>query len=222
MMSKVLIFDIESTNLAANFGYIICISYKWLGENKVHTISISESSTFKDDPTNDRELVQRFKKIYEQADMVVAHYGQRFDKTFINTRLMIHNLGSLPRTKLFDTWRIAKDHLRLNSNRLASLISALNIRYKKTELNGSTWIKAMSGDKKSIIYVIEHCIKDVLALEQVYLKLSPLVRENIHSMFHKCNKKYLQKYGIRVCDKKVYQRYLCKKCGGWIKGEVIK
>lgn len=221
-MSKILIFDIESTNLAANFGYIICICYKWLGEEKIHTISIDSFPGFKADPTNDKEVVKTFKKVFEEADMVVAHYGQKFDKTFVNTRLLVHGLGSLPRTKLFDTWRVAKDHLRLNSNRLATLISALNIKYQKTELSGPIWIKAMAGHRPSIKYVIEHCVYDVLALEQVYLKISPLVLENTNPMFHKCDSKFWRSNGNRVCDRKAFRRMWCMKCGGWWKGEVLK
>lgn len=222
MNSRVLIFDIESSNLAANFGYVLCISYKWLGERVVHTIAIDQFDRFRTDPTNDKDVVKEFKKIYEQADLVVAHYGAKFDRTFINTRLLVHGLTGLPRTKLFDTWRIAKDHLRLNSNRLATLISALGIRYKKTELDGPIWIKAMAGNRSALRYVVEHCVMDVLALEQVYIKLSPLVLEQTNPMFHACDKKFLVKYGTRICDKKLYQRYWCKKCGGWIKGEIIK
>jgi len=73
---KILIFDIESTNLAANFGYILCVSYKWADKKEVHTIRIDRFPLFKKDPTNDREVVKAFGEVFNEADRVVAHYGK--------------------------------------------------------------------------------------------------------------------------------------------------
>lgn len=219
---KVLIFDIESTNLAANFGYIICISYKWLGHPKVHTIRIDQFKRFKKDPTNDIEVVKAFEKVFNEADRVVAHYGKKFDKTFVNTRRLVHNLSVLPNTKLIDTWRIAKDHLRLNSNRLETIISALGIKTQKTKLSGPIWIKAMAGDKQAINYVVTHCIADVKALEEVFIKLRPFISDMEHPSLHKCDSKYMHSNGYRVADKQKYRRLFCLNCKGWFKGEVIK
>lgn len=219
---RVLLFDIESTNLAANFGYILCISYKWLGESSVHTIRIDKFKRFQNDPTNDVEVVKAFEDVFNQADRVVAHYGKKFDKTFINTRRLIHGLLVLPNTKLIDTWRIAKDHMRLNSNRLATLINALGVKTQKTALSGPVWIKAMAGDKKAIDYVVHHCIADVKALEEVFLKIRPLISETEHPGLHKCAPKYLRSNGYRTADKQTYKRLYCVKCSGWFKGELVK
>lgn len=217
---KILIFDIESTNLAANFGYILCISYKWLGSNKVHTIRIDQFKRFKTDPTNDVDVVKAFGEVFLEAHRVVAHYGKKFDKTFINTRRLVHGLPLLPNTKLIDTWRIAKDHLRLNSNRLATLIAALGIKTQKTALSGPIWIKAMAGDRKAIAYVVKHCVADVNALEEVFIKLRPLITETENPVFHKCDPKHLRLKDYRVADKKTFARMFCLKCSGWFKGPV--
>lgn len=219
---KTLVFDIEATNLAANFGVILCISYKWLDEKTVHTIRIDQFKRFKTDPTNDIDVVRKFETVFNSADRVVAHYGKKFDKTFINTRRLIHGLPVLPNTKLIDTWRIAKDHLRLNSNRLETLISALGVKTQKTPLSGPVWVKAMAGDRKAISYVVEHCIADVKALEEVFLKLRPFITETENPTLHKCNPKYMLSNGHRVADKKLYKRLFCTKCSGWFRGEVVK
>lgn len=218
---KILIFDIEATNLAANFGVILCISYKWFGDKTVHTIRIDQFPRFKSDPTNDVEVVREFEKVFNEADRVVAHYGKKFDKTFINTRRIIHGLPILPNTKLIDTWRIAKDHLRLNSNRLETLISALGVKTKKTPLSGPIWVKAMAGDKTAISYVVKHCIADVNALEEVFVKIKPFISETENKLFHKCPLKYLRSNGQRVADKTVYKRLFCLKCKSWFRGEVL-
>lgn len=218
---KILVWDIESSNLAANYGFIICISYKWHGESGVKTISVADFPSFKTDPTNDFYVVREFSKVYNEADVTVAHYGQKFDLPMVNTKLIMHGLPTLSPKILRDTWRISKDKLRLNSNRLETLISALNLKYKKTPLSGPIWVKAMSGDHKAIKYVEQHCIADVNALDEAYKKLVPLVSETAPAALHTCDPKLMVSNGSRVCAKKVYTRLFCKGCGGWFKGETV-
>lgn len=218
---KTLIFDIESTNLNANFGVILCISYKWAGTKKVHTISITDFPEFKNDPTNDKRVVAEFLKVYKEADAVVAHYGEKFDRPMIQTKLLMHSRSIMPNTRLIDTWRIAKTKLKLNSNRLDTLISALDIPHKKTPLSGPTWVRAMAGDRKAIKYVVEHCEADVRALDAVYEKLAPLMTETLPK-FHGCKNPDYRHNGLRTCNNKVYERLMCVSCGGWFKGKVQK
>lgn len=50
---------------------IICISYKWEGQKKVHTFSWNDGC--------DKELVQKFIEIAETADEIVGHNSDNFD-----------------------------------------------------------------------------------------------------------------------------------------------
>lgn len=220
MNPKILVFDIESSNLNANFGVILCISYKWFGTDKVHTIAITDFPSFKKDPTNDKPVVEAFQKVFEEADYVVAHFGEKFDVPMIQTKLLMHSGKLLPNTKLIDTWRISKTKLKLNSNRLETLISALGVKHKKTPLSGPTWVKAMAGNREAIRYVVEHCIADVKALEGVFQKLLPLIAELLPKS-HLCDPKHSVRHGYRVAAKKTFMRMFCKKCGAWWKGAVI-
>lgn len=221
MINKVLFFDIESTNLSANFGTILCISYKWNFEKEVHTISITDFPEFQKDPTNDKQVVKEFKKVYEEADFTVAHFGARFDIPMINTKLIMHHLSPLPNTRLIDTWWIAKHKLKLNSNRLETLIAALGLKHKKTPLSGPIWIRATAGHRASIEYITTHCESDVKALEEAYNKLIVLMGETMPKT-HTCDKKYLRSQGYRVCNSSTYKRLYCVKCGSWLKGSVVK
>ena len=54
-MSGIILFDIETTNLKANFGHILCFGYKELGSKRTKVLSISDyPSAFKKDPTRCR------------------------------------------------------------------------------------------------------------------------------------------------------------------------
>jgi len=225
--ARILFFDIEASNLAANFGYILCIGYKWNDEKSYHSLSIVDSKTFKKDPTNDLEVLEKFRKVWEQADIVVAHYGKKFDVTFINTRLILHGADILPVTPLIDTWAICKYKLRLNSNRLDTLLTALKSPFKKTPLDGPTWVKAAAGNKEAIKYVVDHCRQDVLALEFCYNKIRALMTDHpvVSDRPDSCNVcagVSFRSLGVRRTATRVYRRFICTTCRTTIKGERIK
>lgn len=223
MKPRIICWDLETTNLKGNFGYILCGAWKVLGEKKIHCSSIVNSPTFKTDPTNDKFICKEILASLEEADMWVAHFGKWFDRPMLNTRLVGHGLTPLPPIPLIDTWRIAKDNLKLNSNKLATIAAWLNLE-EKTPLSGPIWIKAMAGHKPSIKYVEKHCRQDVLVLEEVYKKIRPLMTNhpNVSLITEKTKscpicgvQGKLQKRGFTVCRTLKYQRVQCTSCGGW-------
>lgn len=221
---RTLIWDIETSNLSANYGFILCIGYKWLGEKKPKIISIKDFPLYKRDPTNDREVVKAFAKVFAEAEIHVAHYGKYFDYPYVNTRLLYHGLNPLPPTRLEDTWWIARKQLKLNSNRLATLTEFFDLT-RKTPVSGPHWIKAMAGNPKSLRYVEKHCIYDIDALEEAYnilKQFKPVFPVKTDGTFcphchakDKGKAKVLQKRGQALASQKRYQRYQCKKCGLW-------
>lgn len=217
LQPRVLLVDIEATNLKADFGFIICLSYKWSGEKKVHNISIRNNPKFKKDRTNDSYIIDQFRKIAEQADIVVTHYGSIFDYPYLQTRALMNGQPLLPQIPYIDTWRIARKKMALGSNRLASLARALGVE-EKTPLSGPIWVKAMSGDEKSISYIEKHCDQDVIVLEQVYEKIKGL-RSDIPRLSHTgcptCGSFNTVSRGKVRTVKANKQQYSCKNCGHW-------
>ncbi len=219
--ARILLFDIESTNLRADFGYILCISWKHLGEKKIHTAAITSSPHYNTDPTDDSWILQKFAKVFNEADIAVAHYGIKFDRRFINTRLLYHHLPPLPQVAFVDTWRIAKDNLAMSSNRLASIVGFFGLP-EKTPVKGGVWLKAMCGHRQSVKYIVDHCEADIIALEAAYLKLRPLMHNhpNVNLVSGKemccpkCGSMHLMKNGFRIARSRVMQKYSCYSCGG--------
>lgn len=227
MKTKTLIFDIEASNLSANFGYCLAIGYKWLDDSKTHVLSITDSKSFKKDPTNDLELLEKFRKIWEEADVVVAHYGKKFDVPYLNTRLLIHGKTRLPETPLVDTWATARYQLKLNSNRLDTLIAAVGCPVTKTHLSGPIWVKASAGDKNSIKYVVDHCKADVQALEYCYKKIKGLIVSHPTvadrpNQCTTCQGETFRSLGVRRTATRVYRRFICTRCGKSRQGEKLQ
>jgi uncharacterized protein YprB with RNaseH-like and TPR domain/predicted RNA-binding Zn-ribbon protein involved in translation (DUF1610 family) len=216
---RVMMLDIEATNLKADFGYLLCVAWKFLGEKKIHVVSIADGPTFANDPTDDAWVVKEVTKAVEDVDTVVFHYGSRFDYPYLQSRALFHNLPLLPRIPYVDTWRLARNNLALGSNRLASLARLVGAE-EKTPLDGRTWVRAMAGHKPSIKYVVDHCKQDVLVLEQVYTKIRGLgASSGLANMAWKsgdcptCGHTTPTRYGWKRFLGGWRQRYMCSNCG---------
>ncbi len=178
---RILVYDIEATNLVGDFGQVICVGYKWYGDaRKTPTIlRIDDYPSFKKDRTDDSEVCKAFFDLAATADMCITWYGKVYDHRFLQTRLVYagHN-ERLDAGAHLDLYYTARFKLKLSSNRLASVQRFLGLADAKTELNCQQWAWARAGYKKGIDYVVDHCKKDVLVTEQAYERLRPLVSQH--------------------------------------------
>lgn len=221
------LWDLECTNLNADFGYILCAGIKELGKKTVTTLSIADFPTYKKNPTDDKLLVKAIRDRLAQSGAWITWYGQRFDQPFLNSRLTYHRLTPLPPVPHIDGWRIAREKLKLHSNRLASVSSFLEIE-EKTPLNGPIWIKASAGDPAALKYVVKHCKQDVLVLEQAFEQIRQLatsgpnlalIQGKASTGCPRCGHAVLQRRGYRITAVCKYQRYQCSGCGAWTHGK---
>lgn len=222
---RVLLFDIEATNLSADFGFVLAIAWKWHGEAFVRKLSIVDSPTFDKDPTNDKWLIEQFGKVLEQADVAVFHYGMYFDAPYLQTRALYHGMKPLNIPPMIDTWRICRKRLKLHSNRLASIAALLGVE-EKTPLDGPTWVRAMAANKKAIKYVVDHCIQDVVVLDQVYTRIRALGWDTPNMApdggCPTCGSRDLQARGQVKTLKAQKQRFSCNNCGHWFSRALTK
>lgn len=200
---------------------IICIAYKWLGEKKTHIISIGDDvKRFQKDPFDDTYVIKEFQKVIEEADLAIAHNGDKFDMKFYNSRLLKHGLSPLM-IKTYDTLKAAKYYFSLHSNRLGDIAKYLEVD-KKSKSELSWWDDILfKSDRKALTSMEKYCIQDVNVLEQVYKKILPFVQGN-HPTFGikadgskcpRCESQKTQKWGIYHAISNSYQKHKCKDCG---------
>ena len=151
---------------------------------------------------------------------MVTHFGSVFDRRFIQGRLLIHNLPPIPMTKMRDTCMIARSVANYSSNRLKHLAKILNLPHQKLDNNWpEAWFKVMQGDVKHLRALAHYCEGDVLALEDLYMRLRPF--DNAHpritdnrSVCPACGGQVEYRGFAFVTDLK-YRRYVCQKCRRW-------
>lgn len=221
---RLLFFDIETSNLNADLSPILVFGYKWSDEAKPHVLSIWDKDLVEGGlfSRSDRKLCKKLVEIFAQADLLVAHYGQRFDRCFINSRLLYHGLPPIDKElALSDTWRLMKDNVKLTSNRLKAGAQFFNTRHQKLDNGGwQTYMDSILGNEKCRKNLIKYCAGDVLATEELYNRLRPFDTKVNHAlgststkMCPACGSEKTKSHGTRRTRTKEYQRRICLSCG---------
>lgn len=239
MGGKVLIYDIETApNLGFIWGkyeqnvieydrewYILCFAYKWLGERTVHAVGLPDFKTYKKDPEDDRELVAALYKLFDEADVVIAHNGDSFDQKKAHARFVYHNMTPPSPYKQIDTKKVAKRYFNFNSNKLDDLGEHLKLGRKVDTGGFALWKGCMNGDKKAWNKMLKYNKQDVALLEKVYLRMRPWIQnhpslalmDNRPEACPRCKSTRIVKEGSRTYRKTgTVQRYRCQGCGGWL------
>jgi len=228
-MQKILIWDLETAgvnSLNADLSTIVCFGYKWLGEKKAHVLTVDEFPDWFNPKKgiSDKGLLEAALQIMEEADVLVAHYGDRFDKPFLAGRCLINGLTPPPPAKQRDTWYIAYKTFKFSSNRLVHLADILGCHEKKYHKDCPSewpgwWLRALAGDKEAIHDMAKYCAQDVQTLEQVYLRLQPY--DTAHPRVVKDRAKCstcgggVEYRGHVVTLHNRYRRFHCLDCGKW-------
>lgn len=151
---------------------IICISYKWQGEDKVHSLKWTRKQ-------DDSKLIERFIKVLGQADEIVAHNGDRFDIKQLRTRAIQENLLMFPTYRTFDTLKKLRKYLALPSNKLDYVGKFFGVGRKMDHDGFPLWIDVVEGNsQKRLDEMVKYCERDVILLEDVFYVLAPYVDHN--------------------------------------------
>lgn len=157
----------NQSNIAEEGGWMICAGYKFLGSPDVNMLFNTDDIKAKTDEFITCELFD----LYERSDAVLAHNSQGFDHPVIQTRALIHGLGSLPSVKVLDTLKIARKLLRLPDNKLDTVAGYFGLGSKLGHEGIKLWIDTMDGCPTALFNMIEYCKHDVELLDMVYNRI---------------------------------------------------
>lgn len=178
---KVLVFDLETSDLSANRGFIICASAKWVGQRRIHKWMIGDTPGYGETPRSyydDSAIVSALVALCNSAEAVVAHYGRKFDVPYLNTRAVASGLRPTAPLTVIDPWDTARKELRLARNDLGSVAAVLNCTAEKYHLPWKDWHHAKFGDMQAQRKLLRYCVNDIYTLEEAYLKLRPMIRNH--------------------------------------------
>lgn len=241
----ILTIDIESSPLEAyvwglweqNVGLdfiktewtILSYAAKWLGEKKIHYGDTGGRGARK--TRDDKKLVGEIRALLDDADIVVAQNGKRFDVRKINARLIEHGYKPPAPFRVVDTLIVAKKHFAFTSQKLAwtskHLTDSPKSEHKKFP-GFELWTECLKDNPEAWAEMRKYNRQDVVSTEKVYLRLLPWIdnhpnigayQPSVDPVCPKCGSDNLQKMGTRVLQQGRYPRYQCQNCGGWSRGK---
>lgn len=221
---KILYYDIETSDLKADWGELLMIGYKWAGDKDARVKTICDFPGWENRSVDlrDKPLVEFFRSLIEQADVIVGHYSTRFDLRFINTRALIHGLNPMPVVPHVDTWKAARNNLAIGGNGMANIADTLRCDEQKGKVDKRTWRKARAHEKPAINKIAAYCKQDVRTQEAITKKLLPFCKEmpNMQLLMPseericpRCGSTHVHLHGQRISKSVIYDRYYCRGCG---------
>lgn len=232
---KVLFLDLEtSPNLAYVWGLwqqnvaitqmvdsteVICFGARWAGSKKVIFKSIHHDGK--------EDMLDALHELMEEADALVGWNSQAFDSKHIK-REFVEN-GYLPPSpyKELDLMRVVKSQFKFPSNKLDYVSQKLGVGSKVKHSGFELWTRCMANERAAWKEMKEYQIQDVNLLVDLYEILKPWIKNHPHAALHdgvdggcsNCASTNLERRGVTRTVSHTYQRYQCRDCGKWMRGE---
>lgn len=206
---------------------LLSYAAKWLGEPTIYYDDCRED-------LDEFSLAIGLAELLDEADVVVAHNGVRFDVPKINTACLRQGITPPSPFKQVDTLQVAKRTFAFDSNKLEHLADHLQLSRKKLSHKKypgfELWLGCLRGDEEAWEEMKEYNINDILVLEELYLKLRPWVRnhpnagvylESDATVCPKCGSHHIHYRGYSHTNVAKYHRFRCNDCGGWGRTRVM-
>ena len=234
---RILLLDIEtSPTMAAvwrlwkeNIGleqinndwFIMSYSAKWLKDSTVYYEDCR-------DTLDDIQLLINLHKLLSEADIVVCH-NVKFDIPKIKARMVLNNILPPKPFKTYCTLEAAKKNFNFTSNKLAYLSDKLSSTPKLSHEKYpgfKLWAECLRGNQEAWDVMKEYNQVDVLALEDVYLKLKvwddkhpnvDVYNDNEYSGCTSCGSSNISEKEYSYTNVGLYKQYQCKDCGKWMR-----
>jgi hypothetical protein len=177
---------------------------------------------------DDSLLLKRLWEILDDADIIVAQNGRKFDAKKIRTRFLLEGFPPPSPFRIVDTLETLRGNFAFDKNNL-DFVSDRLCRTKKRKHGKfpgfSLWDECLKGNKAAWKEMRLYNIDDVVALLELYIALRPW--DNKHpnvAVYHYQDKPHCGRCGsakLHLTTKQfrsnvgVYDMYQCLACGGW-------
>ena len=232
---KIFIFDIETSTILVrifnlkNGGYIspknvdkdwfvICWAGRWLNSKKVLSDVVTPREARK---RNDKRVCQSLWHIFNEADILVAHNGDRFDIKRMNSRWKFHKFNPPLPYRTYDTLKEHRKAFGSTSHSLDFIAKQMKID-AKLQTGFQLWVDCENGDQKALDMMDRYCKHDIKIGEAVYLDIrrwsSSGVNYGLYTELHvsvcpRCGGSVTEENKIVTTAANAYTSYRCNDCG---------
>ncbi len=233
--AKILVFDIETApNKAWVWGkwkqninddaytsdwFILTWSAKWLFDDKVYSAKLTSKEAKNQD---DYRICKSLFRMIDEADILIGHNIKKFDCKKINTRFLLHELGSPSSYLMIDTLQHARKQFSFNSNKLDYIAQQLGVG-KKVEHSGfKMWLECLDGNEEALNQMQKYNDGDIMINEEVYIKLRPFIKPHPNVALFvdtntficpTCESKHIKPVSEYSTYANIYTEFKCDDCG---------
>jgi len=202
--------------------FMLSFAWQWADEKKVHCKALCDYPGYAKNKTDDSHLIKDLWKLFDEADILIGHNIDRFDRRKANSRFLGAGLPPPSPYKSVDTLKIARRQFMQTSNKLGELGQFLGLGDKVATTGWDTWRRCIEGDPKAWAAMKRYNKRDVSLQRQVYYKLLPWAPNHPDMRVYtgkascrNCGSHDLQLRGEERTLTTVKQRYQCKACAHW-------
>jgi len=164
------VFDIETSDLNADVGYMLGWAVYYPQEDKVVSDFISKKNIA--DYTLDKDICKSLVKEMEKIDLILGYYSTGFDIPFSRTRCLMNGVaypgyGSM---RHIDVYYFARGKVKTRRKSMGVIADALGLQAKTSEPL-SVWNKARLGDAKSLSKIRSYNENDTIVTWKIYQEL---------------------------------------------------
>lgn len=234
---KVFVFDIETTTMDVRTWQtqiyntnirpeqvkkdwaMLSWAGKWLNDSEMFGEILTPKEVKK---RNDKRIVQSLWNKFDEADIVIAHNGVKFDVPNSNVRFVLNGLKPPSPYRVVDTLIMAKKKFKFTYNRLNYLGEQLGIGNKlKTDFD--LWIDCENGNEQALEKMLKYNKQDVILLEDVYLALrgwmhshpNMNVLQGTTNCCSNCGSENIVRNGTYTTNTNKYLSFQCNDCGAF-------
>jgi hypothetical protein len=200
--------------------HLLSYSVKWQGGSTV-TKGLPDYIGYKTNKTDDKALAKDLWRVFNEADIIIAHHGDRADIPWSTARFLVHGFPPPSPYRTVDTRKLARKYFGFSSNKLDDLARQLGLGRKLPNTGFDLWKRCMDGDAGAWRVMLKYNEQDVRLLEKVYLKLRswatthPRVSTSDRPACPKCGSTQCTREGYSYTLQRKKQRWQCKSCFGW-------
>lgn len=151
---------------------ILTWAAKWMFSDKIHSAKVKWEEAIEHE---DASVMRKLWNLYEKADVIVAHNGDKFDVRRCNWRFKVNGYGPPSPFQVIDTLKVAKKAFGSPSYKQDYLNRELNLK-RKLETDFELWERCVHGEKKALNEMLAYNKGDIQGLEDLYMEIRPWVR----------------------------------------------
>lgn len=170
----------------------------------------------------ERKILARIWHLLDEADIVIAHNGDKFDLRKINARMVRAGFGPPSPYRTIDTLKVAKKHFAFTYNRLDYLGKYLGLGEKLSHQGYPMWQGCIEGDPKAWRKMEKYNRQDITLLRNVYYRLRPWISNHPHvgGTCPTCGASDGTRRGNRTMKSGIqYTQYQCNVCGSYYRAK---